>query len=244
MTAVQKLGLTGNSIKLIATIAMLIDHITYIFTYGFAILEPYTAEWFILRLPGRITAPIMCYFVAEAFFYTSNKKRYALQLLILAALSHFPYVLMFEATWWKTTTVIWGFFLGFIALWIVKNDKVKLPLKLLTVFSCLALSLVATYDTLTVLWILFFGIYRGNLMKQVVSFALVCLFGGISSIFALLLANGWNSWYSVAMLFAIWFILLYNGKRGKKSLVSKYGFYVFFPLHHLILYLIVVFFAR
>ena len=45
-------------------------------------------------------------------------------------------------------------------------------------------------------------------------------------------------------LLAFPFILLYNGKLGKKSNVLKYSFYIFFPLHHFILYFLAMIFIK
>ncbi|WP_269719694.1 TraX family protein [Bacillus sp. AP8] len=44
--------------------------------------------------------------------------------------------------------------------------------------------------------------------------------------------------YQWAMVFAIPFILLYNGKRGLNNPITKYMFYIFYPLHLWIIYII------
>ena len=51
--------LTANQLKIIAVIAMLIDHIAVVFIPTESILGQ------VMHTIGRITMPIMCYFIAE-----------------------------------------------------------------------------------------------------------------------------------------------------------------------------------
>src|SRR4051812_8597367 len=102
--------ISSNTLKYTAIIAMFFDHF-------FAVFIPHDSiEGSVLRITGRVVAPIMCYLIAEGFFYTSNIKKYIIRLLVFAAISHFPYVLYFDLPWWKATSVIWGLALGLIAL--------------------------------------------------------------------------------------------------------------------------------
>ena len=51
----------ATTIKVIAIIAMTLDHIAYTF------VPPESTATYIMRLFGRITAPLMCFFIAEGF---------------------------------------------------------------------------------------------------------------------------------------------------------------------------------
>ena len=83
----MKKHLNGNQLKLIAIIAMTIDHLTWAFFPGFQ-----QVWWvFALHIIGRLTAPIMWFFIAEGCFYTHDKRRYLTRLLIFAVISHFAY---------------------------------------------------------------------------------------------------------------------------------------------------------
>lgn len=79
-------GLNANQLKLLAVAAMVVDHCT-------AILFPAVPGAWLLRLFGRLTAPVMCYFIAEGYAHTSNLRRYLGRLLLTAAVSHVPFVL-------------------------------------------------------------------------------------------------------------------------------------------------------
>lgn len=62
--------LNANHLKLIAILAMTIDHIADLVFPGF----PPQVLPFILHMIGRITAPVMWFFVCEGFYYTRNVK--------------------------------------------------------------------------------------------------------------------------------------------------------------------------
>ena len=80
-------GLNANQLKLIAIAAMTLDHLIWTLFPG------YSTEWFVVlcHIIGRLTAPIMWFFIAEGYHYTHNIKKYAARLFLLAAISHFAY---------------------------------------------------------------------------------------------------------------------------------------------------------
>ncbi|WP_099361791.1 TraX family protein [Fredinandcohnia onubensis] len=221
--------LTSNALKYIALIAMFFDHLSA----GFIPQE--TIAGFVLRIPGRVVAPIFCYFIAMGYFYTSNIRKYIERLVIFAAISHFPYVLYFNLPWWKTTSVMWSLALGLIALTIVKSEKLPMYAKLALVFLCCMLAYPADWNFVAVLWIVFFGIYRGQLNKQIISFVLIGIF---AHLIPQIINMGWHHAYQIGIFLAIPLLLMYKGRRGRKSNLLKWGFYVFYPLHLIVLYII------
>ena len=68
--------LSGNLLKIIAAIAMLLDHIGFIFYPS--------VLW--LRAVGRLAFPIFAFFIAEGCRYTKNKAKYFSTLSALAIL--------------------------------------------------------------------------------------------------------------------------------------------------------------
>ena len=63
-------GLSGNQLKLIAMLAMTVDHFTSV------IWPDYPRDWWILLLHiiGRMAAPIFWFMVAEGYHYTRDLK--------------------------------------------------------------------------------------------------------------------------------------------------------------------------
>ena len=65
---------SASTLKWIAVGCMLLDHLAWAF------IETASLPGQICHLIGRVTAPVMCYFIAEGYFHTRNIKRYALRL--------------------------------------------------------------------------------------------------------------------------------------------------------------------
>ena len=102
-------ALNANTLKLIAVLAMVLDHAATVF-----LADTAPAALF-FHAVGQIAAPIMCFFIAEGYAYTSNLKKYLLRLFIAAVISHVPYALCFKFTvweFWYVTGVLWGLFWG------------------------------------------------------------------------------------------------------------------------------------
>jgi len=98
------------------------------------------------------------------------------------------------------------------------------------------LSWTANWNYISVLWIVLFGMFRGQFEKQMISFALVGIFlyaiPGVRDL-------GWEFVYRFGVLLAIPVFALYNGQRGRDSAFIKWGFYAFYPLHLVALHLFV-----
>lgn len=72
--------------QLIAMITMLIDHVGLLFFPGEVL-------W---RVIGRIAFPIYAYALVQGHVHTSNYRKYAIRLFLIAALSQIPYQLAFD----------------------------------------------------------------------------------------------------------------------------------------------------
>ena len=68
----MKRTLNSNMIKLVAIIAMTIDHIAWLLFPGY----PSDVIPVVLHIIGRITCPVMCYFIAEGYHFTKDINRY------------------------------------------------------------------------------------------------------------------------------------------------------------------------
>jgi len=87
----MKVRLNANHLKLIAIIAMTVDHAADLLYPGF----PAEPAAIVLYLIGRLTAPMMWFFVCEGYHYTRDVKKYIQRLLIFAVISHFAYCFAF-----------------------------------------------------------------------------------------------------------------------------------------------------
>lgn len=84
----MKKSLSRDAIKYIAVFAMLLDHIAWTFLpFGTAVSQVFHSF-------GRITAPVMCFFISEGYVYTKSKKKYMLRLFVFALISQIPWYLM------------------------------------------------------------------------------------------------------------------------------------------------------
>ncbi|MFA5523409.1 MAG: TraX family protein [Tissierellales bacterium] len=236
--------ISANTLKIIAIIAMLIDHIAWAFVPTASLLGQ------IMHMIGRLTAPIMCYFIAEGYHHTHNLKKYAIRLGIFALISHVPFI-YFETgklpIYYSNgihfvfhTSVMYTLFLGLIALIVWNNQKLKnYTKKLLIALICIA-SLPGDWVFLAVLWILVFGINHGNIKKQMIGFSMVSVILVLNSVISGINGIWWRPIFQLGVYFAIPLLSRYNGKLGysKNNKWMKWLFYIFYPLHLLIIGLI------
>lgn len=168
-------ALNANTLKLIAVLAMVLDHAATVF-----LADTAPAALF-FHAVGQIAAPIMCFFVAEGYTYTSNLKKYLLRLFIAAVISHVPYALCFKFTvweFWYVTGVLWGLFLGLLAVTLWKRLRAPVWVRLLLLGLCCLLAYPANWNYIAVLWIFGFAVFRESPQKAMVVFrarhAFVC----------------------------------------------------------------------
>lgn len=228
--------LNGSTLKIIAIITMLIDHIgAVILEYGFITAYQnglpgalsYEATYRIwqidriLRTIGRISFPIFCFLLVEGFIYTSNRKRYLGRLAIFALISEIPFDLCFNFHILEFTyqNVMFTLLIGLLTITLMEESRKKYPaLALLPAAAGLLLGYVmqTDYDWKGVLLIIVFYLFHSFPLEKTVAGCL-CLLWEAKACFAFIPIN------------------MYNGKRGRKI---KYFFYLFYPVHLLLLFFI------
>lgn len=223
----------ANQLKLIAILAMVVDHTAIVF-----VPDSFPAMW-LLRMIGRMTAPIMCYFIAEGYYYTSNLKKYMGRLLLIAVIAHIPHNLCLGHNLlqiWNATDVMFPLLFGLVALTAWKSQKIhSVLLKLFIVGLCCLLAYSGDWNYIAVLWILGFGIFHGDIRKQLIAFIAV---SGIYFLQPLVYGTSFPYISRLGIFLDVPLFLFYNGQRGKKSKVIQWGFYWFYPLHFLVIYVI------
>lgn len=230
-------GLSACAIKYIAAAAMLIDHIAWCF------VETYSVLGQIMHIIGRLTAPIMCYFIAEGYHYTRSVGKYLLRLGFFAVISWAPFVFMEYGTLPVQIVdgsfrvnpvqgVIYTFFLTLLALKVRHSEKMSAFDKGTVIVSLCIFSMIGDWFFFPIIWALLFDKYRDNFKKQMIWFAVVAAF--MELLFIILGMGFAESAFQLGVLLAVIPLHFYNGKRGgseKLRTFNKWFFYIFYPLH-------------
>lgn len=236
--------LNSNAIKLIAIIAMTIDHIAWM------LYPSYSKELLpmILHIIGRLTCPIMCYFVAEGYHYTKDVNKYTARLFLFAIISHFPYMFAsMNYVDWKSfipfyygdvlnqTSVMWSLAWGLVMLRAAESKRVKDGIKPLLIILICLISFPSDWSCIAALCILAFGTNRGKFRTQMLWMTFYVAIYATVYFFALDKVYGF---IQVAVVLAIPIMMMYNGQRGKNPKVNKlmkWVFYIYYPLHLLVI---------
>ncbi|MCQ2550512.1 MAG: conjugal transfer protein TraX [Lachnospiraceae bacterium] len=233
-----RIGITGNTLKWIAILTMVIDHLGASVLFRLITTQTVTGNniiaWYRLtRNIGRVSFPIFCFLLVEGFLHTGNVKKYAISLGCFAILSELPFDLAFFQTRWNPNNqnVFFTLFLGLCFMIVAKKGEelTNLFIRYILIavsfggFMYLAELLETDYGAYGVLSIGVLYLSRENRLRQ------LCV-GALSFI--------WEWPAPLGMLFP----LVYNGTRGKgtKTAWGKYFFYAFYPLHLLFYYGVLV----
>lgn len=226
----MKIGLNRNQLKYIAIITMVMDHFALFFVH------PSNYMYTILRVIGKLTAPIMCYFLAEGYRYTSSKKKYGIRLFIFSIISQFAFSLAFyNKIFTVNLNMIFTLFLCFLVLLSYEKLQNKL-LKWGSIISIIIISHFSDWGIFAPLWVLIFYIFKGEKMLQAIYFGIITIL--LIPLKYMIIYN--YSWNIVLVQFGLFLFVpilyLYNGKKGKSSKFNKWFFYIFYPLHLMLFY--------
>ena len=240
----MKRRLDANAIKVIAIVAMTIDHIAWVLFPGYAA----GAVSLLLHSIGRITCPIMCYFIAEGYHHTKNISRYTRRLFVFSLISHFAYVFFsgnyvdcrsfipfYSGEILNQTSVMWSLAWGLVMLRIAHSQTIQDPLRYLLILGICLITFPSDWSCIASLCILAFGTNRGNFKAQMLWMIFYVAIYSAVYFFALDKAYGLMQ---MAVVLAIPVLRMYNGSRGqspKWNTVMKYAFYLYYPLHLVIL---------
>lgn len=223
---------------------MTVDHVAWAAFPGYS-KEPLPI---IMHIVGRLTCPVMCYFIAEGYHYTKNIDKYTFRLFAFAIISHFTYLFastdfvdaksfipFYYGNILNQTSVMWSLAWGLVMLRIANTDKIKNVLKVVLIILICLISFPSDWSCIAALCILAFGTNRGNFKKQMlwmtfyaVIYAMVYFFA-VDKVYGLI---------QISVVFSIPVIGLYNGERGKNLSVNrfmKWLFYIYYPLHLMVI---------
>ena len=113
LTLKPTFGLCGSTLKVIAMISMVIDHVAlYLMEHGTVLYET-------MRCVGRIAFPVFAFLIAEGFIHTRSRYRYFFTLLGFAVISEIPWYLLNGAD--GTHNVMFTLALGVATLMVLEN---------------------------------------------------------------------------------------------------------------------------
>lgn len=220
--------LSGSVLKLIAIISMLIDHVGGHLVPRSIVLFSISGYnltlQYVMRSIGRLAFPIFAFLLIEGLIHTHNRIKYGASLLICAFISEIPWDLLHYGKFFelqKGQNVFFTLFIGFLALCIaeaLKNHPLFAALSLIAIGIAVPF-LVTDFGVKGYLFIVLLYALKENEVFRILP--------------AFLLNN------FVFSMLAFLPISMYNGKRGfVKGAVLKYAFYLFYPVHLLVIYLI------
>lgn len=220
--------LSQEGLKIIACITMLLDHIG-------AVLVPSMG----LRVIGRISFPIFCFLLAEGTHYTRNRKEYGRRLLFGVLLSEIPFdLLFFGRITWEHQSVMVTLLLGFLYTMAMTNlPEMGHRLLLLIPFAFLGELLRCDYGGWGVATVGLFVITRNvpnRRLCQALGLVLLGWMIGGRAVVIGSLSIPRQAFCAVAMVP----ICLYGGQKKTDWVWARRMFYVFYPAHLLVLYLI------
>ena len=239
--------LNSNQLKLIAIIAMTVDHIAWAMFDGY----PSALLPLVMHIIGRLTCPIMCYFIAEGYHYTRNINKYTFRLFAFAFISHFAYIFasndfvdfksfipFYYGNFLNQTSVMWSLAWGLVMLRIADSKRIKSIYKVLLVILICIITLPSDWSCIAALCIMAIGTNRGDFRKQMSWMIFYVALYSLVYFFAIDKAYGI---LQMGVVLSIPVIAMYNGKRGKNPKINKFMkwfFYIFYPAHLFVIGLI------
>ena len=184
----------------------------------------------VMRMIGRLGFPIFCFLLIQGFLHTRNRQKYAFRLFLFALISELPFDLAFKGKiYFGYQNVFFTLFIGLLTMmafsYIEQKTDWKKPLRVICSIAALLVGMGAAellktdYAAIGIVCIMALYIFRKNKVHQIVA---GCV------------AFCWEITAPLAFIP----IAFYNGKRGWNI---KYFFYIFYPAHLFILYLICYF---
>ena len=209
----------GFYLKLIAVVTMIIDHV------GLALFPSDS----IFRIIGRIAFPIYCFLIVEGFFYTKNVGKYIGRLTIFAFISELPFDMVANNAWIDITSqnVFFTLLIGLLTIYFINRQFNEMKKSIILIIGMVvSIVLMTDYTCYGVALIYVFYLLRDRRGTACLLMALMSVVMGPAQGFAALSTIP---------------IMQYSGRKGPKfadTSIVKYGFYVVYPLHLLVIFMI------
>lgn len=232
------------TLKIIALISMTIDHIGFLFF----------PEIKLLRTIGRIAFPTYCFLIAEGFNHTKDDKNklnnYILRLLLFALITEIPYNFMLanSVSYILEQNILFTFVSSLLMLSALNKYKKDYMLQamIIIMFAILNMTLGLEYGLVATLFIALFYYYFQNKSKAflIAGFPIVIFLYILSEAFIsyeqlsfenIIAFLRDTNYFFFPIFLSLPFIISYKGKLGYNNKKLKYLFYIYYPLHIIIL---------
>ncbi|WP_027633320.1 TraX family protein [Clostridium hydrogeniformans] len=217
------------TLKIIMIIFMLMDHI--------AQFIPGAPIWF--HYIGRVVAPIFFYLLVEGFVYTRSKKEYFKRLLYAGLIMLVGNYILTQF-FYSGQSIINNIFLsmacsvGFLTYYEKFKENRTLENRLKCILF-IGLSMFTEASFMGILLSLIFYSYRKDKKALYIAYSCVCISMLLVSYLVTRNFQSIMDNYQWMMIGSLLFIWLYNGKKGRDL---RWLFYVFYPAHVWILFII------
>lgn len=233
-----RFGLDSTALRLFAILFMVLDHL-------WATVVPGNL-W--LTCLGRLAFPIFAFQLCEGYRYTSDYRRYRRRLLVFALLSEIPFNLFYAGSviFPFHQNVLFTLLLGLLAIRQADRLRREEGIKKKNL-RCLALLLIFAggvvlfpdYGLMGVMTVLCFFVFRDHRLFQLMAMTVLNIFTFKGQTIPVsLFGLAYDFPIQGFALLALPLIWLYNGEKGRGGKGLRLFWYIFYPLHMLVLYFI------
>ena len=234
-----KLETTSFSLHIMAMAFMLCDHL-----WGTSVVSSD-----IFTCIGRLAFPIYAFLIVEGYFHTRSLKKYVLRLLLFAVISEIPFNLMMSGSLFYPLhqNVLWSFLISIgLIHWNEKAREKQMWKRVLVAIATVCIASIGgiltfvDYYQAGIFMVLIFWLFRdgkwwhylGQLICMwYINWEMLAGFGYELPLFGI-------TWFlprQALALLALIPIWLYRGRQGYHSKTLQWIYYLFYPLHLLIL---------
>lgn len=226
MEMIKNRSASINLIKILAVIAMIVDHSGVFFQ---KILSQ--DIYFALREIGRFSYPAFAFVLVINFLYnTSNKKVYLKRLFIFAIIAQPFFFLISNQIY--ILNVFFTFYIGLLGILIYQERSKWLPFYIFIVWLILHYTNINYgFEGLMIIWFMFLSneaILAFYKSKSIKTFLYLYFSFITMAFFIVTLSMGYE--IQTVLGFTV-VIILFALKIGIKRKLNKYFFYIFYPLH-------------
>lgn len=265
---IKTYGIFANTLKIIALVAMLVDHIAVYFYWYI----PETVQD-VMRRFGRIAMPLFVFLLVQGFFKTKNFKEYVIRVGICAIttqvlISILGYINVkfypdYAIQVYTFGNILFSFVLALLLLKIVHEPIIlskytkeqNIIIRIILGIAIMSIYVFVNIDygvTVPILAMLLYAVERFRITVLITKSKPNFSFKGIviNTVDELTIDRIYKGLIVLCLLLVIVFckvniwalvsalpIILYNGEKRSQRKRQKMFYYVFFPLHHALLYL-------